>query len=116
MATDLTLEIDGTPAQVSSTGDRLFVEFPSLIGALRAVRGLPPRGRVQFHRALTTADLALEVRVRHRTVAAFGAGVGTGPVLGLLGVGPGELRIGGLLSAVGAEIAAFADHVRQFGR
>ncbi|MUV57386.1 hypothetical protein GJ632_08695, partial [Halogeometricum sp. CBA1124] len=34
--TDLTLSVDGRPVDVSSTGERLFVEFPSLSAAVRA--------------------------------------------------------------------------------
>lgn len=114
--TDLAVSLDGTPIDVRSTGDRLFVEFPTLVSAVRGLRGLPARDRTRLHEALTRADVGLEVRVRHRTLAALGADARPGILMRTLGVGPIELRLGSLLSAVRAEFSAFVEHVRQFGR
>jgi hypothetical protein len=104
IATDLTLTIDGTEATVRSTGERLFVEFPSLYAALRALRGLPGRDGNGLASLLRTTDLTVEVRVRDRTVAVIGAEARPGVVSHRLGVDPIEVRLGGALGVVGREI------------
>ena len=114
--TDLDLSLDGTPVDVSSTGDRLFVEFPTLASAVRGLRGLPASERTHAHETLARADVGLEVRVRHRTLAALGADARPGVLGRALGFAPVEVRLCGILSAVRAELAAFVTHVRQFGR
>jgi hypothetical protein len=105
VAADLTLSMNGAEATVRSTGERLFVEFPSLSAALRALRGLPDREN-ELAALLRTTDLTVEVRVRDRTVAVVGAGARPGVLSRRLGVDPVEARVGGVLGAVGREIAA----------
>ena len=104
VATDLTLTIDGTEAAIRSTGERLFVEFPSLSTALRALRGLPDRDGDGLAALLRTTDLTVEVRIRDRTVAVIGAEARPGVVSHRLGVDPVEVRLGGVLGMVGREI------------
>lgn len=116
ISADLDVDIDGVPASVDSTGDRLFVEFPTVFSVVRALRSLPPRERQHLHDLLVGADLAMEVRVRHRTVAAMGAGVDPGILSRRLELDPAELRVCGVLSGLGGELSAFVDHVRGFGR
>jgi hypothetical protein len=105
VAADLRLSVNGAEATVRSTGERLFVEFPSLSAALRALRGLPDREN-ELAALLRTTDLTVEVRVRDRTVAVVGAEARPGVLSRRLGVDPVEARVGGVLGAVGREIAA----------
>lgn len=114
--TDLSLTIDGTAVDVDSTGDRLFVEFPTALSAVRAVRGLSPTGRDQLRELLRTTDLTLELRVRGRTVLVSGAGSRPGPVSRELSVAPDELRVGGVLGVAGRELSALARRARRVGR
>ncbi|SFR63597.1 hypothetical protein [Halogeometricum limi] len=114
--TDLTLTVDGTELPVTSTGERLFVEFPSLPSAVRTLRRSPQGERHRLHDLLTTTDLTVEVRVRGRTVAVSGAGARPGILSRELGVDPVELRIGGVFGAVGRELSAAVERVRGVGR
>lgn len=108
LATDLTLTVEGTEATVSSTGERVFVEFSSVPDAVRAFRaGGVSKGRTTRLAALLhTTDLTVEVRVRDRTVAVVGSGAHPGVVSRRLGVAPAELRIGGGLGALGRELTS----------
>ena len=106
VATDLTLTVNGAEAAVQSTGERLFVEFPSLSAALRALRGLPGDGTDRLTALLTTTDLTVEVRIRDRTVAVLGAGAHPGVVSRRLGIAPVEARVGGVFGVVGRELSA----------
>lgn len=108
VAADLTLTVNGARAEVRSTGDRLFVEFASLTAALEALRGLPDGSADDLRALLTTTDLTVEVRVRDRTVAVVGSQARPGVVSRRLGVAPVEARLGGVLAAVGRELATFA--------
>lgn len=112
LTTDLTLTVDGTDAAVRSTGERLFIEFPSVVSAVHALRGLPATEYSRLHSMLTTADLALEVRARNRTLAALGAGTRSGPLARQLGIAPVELRANGVLSALWAGVLATVDRLR----
>lgn len=96
---DLTLTVGETEAALRSTGERLFLEFPSLFAAVRAFRGFPSTERNRLHEALKMADLTLEVRARHRTLAVLGAGARAGPLAQQFGLDPVEVRLSGLVSA-----------------
>lgn len=106
VAADLTVATGGATATVRSTGPRLFVEIGSLIDAARFAASAPEGGRDRVAAALTATDLTAEVRVRERTVATVGAAARPGVLSRTLGVAPVELRIGGLLAAVGQELSA----------
>lgn len=114
VATDLTLEINGGTADVESTGQRLFVRFRSIPDAIRAARGRPDRSAIEVAELLAVTDLTLEVRVRDRTVTAVGAEARPGTVSRFLGVDPFEVRIGGVLGAVTAEVSAAVETVSRF--
>ncbi|AGN00364.1 oligopeptide/dipeptide ABC transporter, ATP- binding protein [Salinarchaeum sp. Harcht-Bsk1] len=109
---DLTLTFGDNEVPVRSTGDRLFLEFPSISSALGATRGFPTTQRGEFHDVLTAADLALEIRARDRTIATLGAGTRAGPLSRQLGVAPAAIRLGGILSAGWATLNAVADLLR----
>jgi hypothetical protein len=107
VATDLTLTIDGTDARVTSTGERVFVEFASVADAVRAFRasGASEARTNRLATLLRTTDLTVEVRVHGRTVAVVGTDARPGVVSQRLGVAPAEVRLGGGLGAVGRELA-----------
>ena len=110
--TDLTLTVDGTPVELQSTGERLFLEVPTLQTALQLARdGEALRDRVSQVLALT--DLTVEVRVRGATVAVAGSEARPGPLSRELGVDPVEVRIGGGVAAVGRELLAGGRRVAQ---
>jgi hypothetical protein len=106
VATDLTVTIDGAAARIESTGERLLVGFGSIPEAFRGLRGLPAGAEDSVAAVLTTTDLTVEVRVRDRTVAVGGADARPGALSRSLGVAPFEVRLGGVLGAVGAEVGA----------
>lgn len=109
---DLTLTVDGRAATLRSTGDRLFLEFPSVVSVVEAMQSLPATERRRVHEALMAADLALEVRARHRTLAALGAGAVAGPLARQFRVEPAELRLCGVLSALWAGVTATVRRLR----
>jgi hypothetical protein len=113
ITTDLTVTINGAEAAVESTGERLFVSFGSLPDALRALRGQPDGTEGPLATLLETTDLTAEVRVRDRTVAVAGVSARPGVLSRQLGVAPIEVRLGGALGAVGAEISAGVRAVRR---
>lgn len=113
---DLDVDVDGVPVSVDSTGERLFVEFPTVFSVVRTFRRLPSRERQHLHDLLVGAGLAMEVRVRHRTVAAMGAGVDPGIVSRQLEIDLADLRVCGVLACLGGDVSALVDHVRRFGQ
>jgi hypothetical protein len=111
---DLTLAVDGVELDVRSTGDRLFVEVPTVRDALRVARKLPSDGDARGPTALLTAtDLTTEVRVRGRTVAVVGADARPGRLSRELGVAPAEVRIAGALGAGASGLSAAARAPRR---
>ena len=112
VATDLTLSVDGAQATVQSTGERLFVEVPSVVSAVELLEGLPATELRRLHEVLTTTGLALEVRVHQRTVAVLGTGARPGTLSRQLGVFPLELRFWGSVSALGAGVTHTVERLR----
>lgn len=105
VATDLTLSVNGAAADVSSTGERLFVAFDSMTDAARALRRHPEGAATRLAALLTASDLTLEVRVRSRTVAVAGSDARPGPVSRALRSDPVELRLCGVLGAAGSTVS-----------
>jgi hypothetical protein len=104
--TDLELTIDGARVDVRSTGERLFVDFPSLPALARAARGLPQTRVTEAAAVLVTTDLTVEFRARGRTVAAMGADAPAGPLSQWLGLAPVQIRAGGVAAAISREVGA----------
>ncbi|MDY6818452.1 MAG: hypothetical protein SVG88_07305 [Halobacteriales archaeon] len=113
VAADLTVQVNGATADVRSTGERLFIEFESLVGAIQAVRGLPDDGAGALTPLLETTDLTVEVRIRDRTVAVAGVNARPGVVAQTLDIDPIEVRIGGVIAAVGQELGAGVQTLRR---
>lgn len=107
VATDLTVEINGATGTVDSTGERLLVQFRSVPDGIRAARGLPEGSATGLPDLLAVTDLTLEVRIRDRIVTQVGAEARPGWISRSLDVDPFEIRIGGVLGAVGAELSAW---------
>lgn len=103
---DLTLEAEGTTAEIRSAGDHLFVEIGSIADAIRLFRRSPTGIEDRLRPVLGRTALTVEIRVRGRTVAVSGADSRPGVLSRRAGVAPDELRVGGALSAVGAEVSA----------
>ena len=103
---DLTVEVAGTQADVRSIGERVFVMFPSLLGAVRAFRALPDGSERRIDDLLSRTDLTVEFRVRDRTVAVAGVGARPGILSDRLGVETVEVRVGGVIGAVRRGAAA----------
>ncbi|KTG21937.1 hypothetical protein [Haloferax profundi] len=112
---DLTLSVAGVSMPVYSTGDRLFVEVPTVWSALRAVRAADV-DIDDVTRVLTTTALTTEVRVRGRTVAVVGTGSHPGFVSRKLGIAPAEFRVGGALTALGDGVSATVERVASMLR
>ncbi|MWV65179.1 peptide ABC transporter ATP-binding protein [Halorubrum sp. JWXQ-INN 858] len=111
---DLTLTVDGVPMAVRSTGERLFVEVPTVRAAVEVARELPDSaGLVGPDRLLRTADLTLEFRVRGRTVALIGAAARPGRLARRIGAFPAEVRLAGLIGAGGDGVLATAATCRR---
>jgi len=111
---DLTLSVDGVDLDVRSTGDRLFVEVPTVRDAVRVARSLPNDGDARGPAALLTAtDLTTEIRVRGRTVAVIGADARPGRLSRELGVAPAEVRVAGALGAGASGLSAVASEPRR---
>lgn len=98
--TDLDVTLDGQPVQVASTGDRLFVEFPSVRTALTALRAGIPTDDDRVDALLHTTALTIEVRVHEATVVVLGAAARPGVLSRAASVAPAELRLGGALAAL----------------
>jgi hypothetical protein len=113
---DLTVSVDGGEAEVSSTGDRLFVTFPSVLPAVSALRDLPndPDSTDAVATALSRTDLTTEVRIHDRTVAVIGSQAKPGVLSEALSADPIEVRAGGALGALTREISDAVKRVRQF--
>jgi hypothetical protein len=111
--TDLDVEVDGQPIAVTSSEDRVFLELPSILALVRLARRPPAFDLAPIDAGLRRGDLAVEIRVRRRTVAALGADTRPSLLLRRAGIEPVELRIGGVLSAVVAEVAAGVGRVRR---
>ncbi|MFB6178049.1 MAG: peptide ABC transporter ATP-binding protein [Halobaculum sp.] len=105
IATDLSVTVDGERIDVRSTGERLFLEVPSVAVALQLLRD----GETytdDLSSVLQFTDLTVEVRVRGATVAVLGSGARAGPLSRELGVAPAEIRVGGAVAAGGREVLA----------
>lgn len=101
---DLTVSINGAEVVVTSTGQRILVQFDSLPDAVRAFRDRP----VGWQRFLTgldsPGDITIEFRIQDRIVAVAGTESQPGLVSRLADLGHLEVRISGLLGAVYAEV------------
>ncbi|MEF8778170.1 MAG: hypothetical protein V5A36_04580 [Natronomonas sp.] len=103
---DLTLQTEGVEAEIKSAGDRLFVEIGSLADGIRLARGSSGGIEERLRPVLEQTALTVEIRIRGRTVAVSGSDSRPGIVSRFSGIDPDEVRVGGILGAIGAEISA----------
>lgn len=101
METDLELTVDGITVGVESTGERLLLSVDSVRDAVQLARGYTDPGG-QIHELLAVTDLTAEIRVRGRIVGVAGAGARPGVLSQLLDSEQVELRLSGVLGALGA--------------
>jgi hypothetical protein len=101
--TNLTLSVDGTPVELRSTGDRLFVDVPTLATAVKLLR-TQSVVRERLTETLRVSDLTVEIRVRGATVAVAGARARPGVLSREFGTDPVELRLGGVTVAGGRSV------------
>lgn len=99
---DLTLEVEGALAHITSEPGTLVVSLPTLGAAQRFFYALPAggRSRASVHKLdglLRAASLTLDVRVAGRTVVRAGAGTRPSGFARLAGVKGVELSPGGLV-------------------
>jgi len=97
---NLTLSVAGVTMPVESTGERLLVDVPTVRDAIRVARAASGDA-ARSAALLTAADLTTELRVRGRTVVVLGVDARPGALSRELGVAPGAIRLGGVLSAGG---------------
>ena len=99
----LMVEMGDGSARVECLGDSIVVELPSLRAGRSILRQWPGGRRLEtirrVHEGLTAAGLTLRVDVGRRTVGLLGLGARSGLSSRLLGLGPLELRLGGLLGS-----------------
>jgi hypothetical protein len=79
-----------------------------------ALRGLPPGRIEEFAELLVETGLTVEVRSRGRTVIAIGTDATAGPLSQRLGFAPAQVRVAGIVGAVGQEFASGVRWVRRF--
>ncbi|MFB6125951.1 MAG: hypothetical protein ABEJ79_01435 [Halolamina sp.] len=111
--TDLDVRVDGYELTTRSTGDRLFVDLPSLRAAVAVARGGDVDQLPTVATALRQTDLTVEVRIREATVGLVGAEATPGELERELSLSALDLRIGGAVTAVGREVVAAASWVGE---
>jgi len=95
---NLSVTVDGVDLAVSTAGDRLRVQVPSLSAGLSVLRATPDGGS-RLPEALAATGLTAEVRVGSAVVAVLGADAAAGRLARRLGLGPVQLRARGLVAA-----------------
>ena len=100
----LMLEMGDASARVEARGDTIVVELPSLRAGYSILRRWPGgRGRRdairRIHEGLVGAGLGLRIRVGPEAVGRLGVGAHAGLASRLLGVGPLEIQVDGLLAS-----------------
>jgi hypothetical protein len=100
----LMVEMGDASARVEARGDTIDVELPSLRAGYSILRRLPGgRGRREairrVHEGLLGAGLGLCMRVGPEVVGRLGVGARAGRASRLLGFGPLEIRLDGLLAS-----------------
>ncbi len=95
---NLSVTVDGVDLAVTTDGDRLRVQVPSVFACVSVLSATPEEG-LALPAALSAAGLTAEVRVGEAVVAVAGADVVPGRFVRLLSLGPVEVRALSLLAA-----------------
>lgn len=99
ISANLSVTIDDTHLAISTVGDRIRVQVPSVWAGFRLLRSeherLPP-----LSRALSEASLTAEIRVGSAVIAVAGTDATPGTLSQLLSVGPIEVRLRALVPAI----------------
>jgi hypothetical protein len=95
---NLSVTVDNVDLAISTVGDRIRVQVPSVGAGIRLLRGeyerLPALSRV-----LAEADLTAEIRVGSAVISVAGADATPGMLSRLLSLGPVEVRPRALVPA-----------------
>ncbi|MEF8881091.1 MAG: hypothetical protein V5A34_01020 [Halapricum sp.] len=96
---NLSVTVDNIDLAISTVGDRIRVQVPSVRAGFRLLRReherLPALSRV-----LSEADLTAEIRVGSAVIAVAGTDAAPGTLSQLLSLGPVEVRLRALVPAV----------------
>lgn len=95
---NLSASVDGVDLAISSEGDRIRVQVPSLRAGLRLARSQGER-LGDLSGVLSEAGLTAEVRIGDAVVAVVGSGAVPGTLSTLLSLGPVEVRPRGAAAA-----------------
>lgn len=98
------IEMGGDSTRIEGRGDRIIVELPNLKAGMSYFRRFARQagGHEVIHRVhqgLVGAGLTLEVTVGGSTVGLLGTAARSGLASRLLGLGPMEVRVRGLLGS-----------------
>lgn len=96
---DLSVTVDDTHLAISTVGDRIRVQLPSVGAGFRLFRSEQER-LPAFARALSEANLTAEIRVGSSVIAVAGTDAAPGMWSQLLSLGPVEVRLQALVPAV----------------
>ncbi|QSG11417.1 Uncharacterized protein HSBGL_0990 [Halapricum desulfuricans] len=99
VAANLSVTVDDVNLAISTVGDRIRVQAPSVGDGLRLFRS--EYGRLSaFARVLSESDLTAEIRVGSAVIAVAGTDAAPGMLSQLLSLGPVEVRLRALVPAV----------------
>lgn len=104
--TDLSVTVAGHPVSVASTGDRVFVDTPSLTAARTVAAGANRARLRELSRALSVVGVTAEFRVAGRSVLVLGDAAQPGVLAERLGVAPAEVRASSALAVFWREVLA----------
>lgn len=99
----LMVEMGDLSARIEARGDRIVVQIPSLRAGVASLPKGGGAGRrasiLRIHEVLTSAGLTLEVVAGRSTVGLLGVRAKAGLASRLLGLGPLEVRLGGIFDS-----------------
>lgn len=96
---NLSVTVDDIHLAISTVGDRIRVQVPSVGDGFRLFRSEHERLSA-FARVLSGADLTAEIRVGSSVIAVAGTDAAPGMLSQLLSLGPVEVRLRALVPAV----------------
>ncbi len=89
---NLSVTVDGVDLAISTVGDRLHVQIPSVWAGFRLLRGEQDQFPA-LSRVLSEAGLTAEIRVGSAVIAVAGTDADPGALSDLLSLGPVEVRL-----------------------
>jgi len=96
---NLSVTVDNINLAISTVGDRIRVQVPSVRAGFRLLRREHER-LPALSRTLSEADLTAEIRIGSSVIAVAGTDAAPGTLSQLLSLEPVEIRLGALVPAV----------------